>query len=60
MRFHCYCCGKSVSSEVPADAVLRAIAVCPECIDAGKVAFAGDLAGAQRVREKTDPGGEEG
>ena len=32
MRFHCYGCGKSVSSEVPDSTILRAIAWCPECI----------------------------
>ena len=34
MRIHCIDCGKSVSTEVPADTMLRAVAVCPECIDA--------------------------
>ena len=33
MRLHCYSCGKSVSNEVPGDTVVRAILVCPECIE---------------------------
>ena len=36
MRFRCYGCGNSVSSEVPEDAILRAIAWCPECLQAEK------------------------
>ena len=35
MRIRCYGCTKSVSSEVPEDTVLRAVAICPECIEAG-------------------------
>jgi hypothetical protein len=35
MRLFCYNCGKSVSSELGDDAVFRAIAVCPECIESG-------------------------
>jgi DNA-directed RNA polymerase subunit RPC12/RpoP len=37
MRYHCYFCGKSVTSELPSDAVIRASLVCPECIEAGKI-----------------------
>lgn len=37
MRIYCYFCGKSVSSVVPDDTVLRALAVCPECIEAGRI-----------------------
>jgi chromosome segregation ATPase len=33
MRIRCNSCGKSVSSEVPDDTVLRAYAECPECIE---------------------------
>lgn len=33
MRLNCYHCGKSVSTEVPSDTILRAIATCPECIE---------------------------
>ena len=32
MRLHCYYCGKSVSSEVPDDTIVRACLECPECI----------------------------
>ena len=34
MRLACMGCGKSVSSEVPAETVLRACAICPECLQA--------------------------
>ena len=34
MRLICFGCGKSVSNEVPEDTVLRAVAICPECIPA--------------------------
>ena len=37
MRLRCYFCGKSVSSEVPEETVVRAILVCPECIEKGKI-----------------------
>lgn len=32
MRLFCFFCGKSVSTEVPADTILRALCVCPECV----------------------------
>jgi hypothetical protein len=32
MRLHCHDCGKSVSTEVPDDTILRAVAICPECV----------------------------
>lgn len=34
MRLRCSRCGEAISSEVPADTVLRAFAECPECIAA--------------------------
>jgi len=37
MRLKCYFCGKSVSNEVPQDTTIRAVLVCPECIQAEKV-----------------------
>ena len=37
MRYGCYFCGKSVTSELPEDSIIRAILVCPECIEAGKI-----------------------
>jgi len=39
MRYFCYICGKSVTSELPDDSVIRAILVCPECIEAKKLLF---------------------
>lgn len=36
MRFRCYGCNKFVSSEVPDDAILRAVTWCPECVESGK------------------------
>jgi hypothetical protein len=53
MRFRCYGCGKSVSSEVPDDAILRAVAWCPECCEAGKdqdPEILAELAEAQKCR----------
>ena len=35
MRIHCFECSKSVSSEVPDETILRAVAVCPECLQKG-------------------------
>lgn len=32
MRYGCYHCGKSVTSELPDDSVIRAVLICPECI----------------------------
>lgn len=37
MRYTCYFCGKSVTSELPGDAVIRALLVCPECIEKGRI-----------------------
>jgi len=39
MRYPCYICGKSVTSELPDDSIIRAILVCPECIEAKKLLF---------------------
>lgn len=36
MRYHCYGCGKSVTSELPEDSVIRAVLACPECIEANE------------------------
>lgn len=33
MRLFCWYCHESVSSELPAEAIFRAVAVCPECIE---------------------------
>jgi hypothetical protein len=37
MRYFCYFCGKSVTSELPDDAVIRSILCCPECIERGEI-----------------------
>ena len=42
MRYFCWCCHKSVTSELPDDAVVRAISVCPECIQEKKILFPED------------------
>lgn len=42
MRYPCHMCGKSVTSELPDDSVIRAILVCPECIETGKILFPDD------------------
>jgi hypothetical protein len=39
IRYHCYLCEKSVTSELPGDSVIRAILICPECIEADKIKF---------------------
>ena len=33
MRVLCYFCGKSVTSELPDDSVIRATLICPECLE---------------------------
>jgi len=33
MRLKCFSCGKIVSSKVPAETIVRAIIVCPECLE---------------------------
>jgi hypothetical protein len=42
MRYLCWYCGKSVTSELPDDSVIRAILICAECIEAKKVVFPED------------------
>ena len=42
MRLFCWSCAKSVSNEVPDETVLRAVCICPECIEAKKVVFPED------------------
>ena len=37
MRYPCYFCGKSVTSELPHDSVIRALLVCPECMEKGEI-----------------------
>ena len=33
MKFQCFTCGATVSSELPEDAVLRGTVECPECVE---------------------------
>ena len=42
MRYPCWFCGKSVTSELPDDSVIRALLVCPECIEAKRITFPED------------------
>jgi DNA-directed RNA polymerase subunit RPC12/RpoP len=37
MRYYCHFCGKSVTSELPDDSVIRAILACPECLEARRI-----------------------
>jgi DNA-directed RNA polymerase subunit RPC12/RpoP len=37
MRYYCFTCGKSVTSELHPDAIIRAVLVCPECIESKKI-----------------------
>jgi len=37
MRYFCWFCSKSVTSELPNDSVIRAILICPECIEEKEV-----------------------
>ena len=53
MRYYCWECRKSVTSELPDDSVIRAVLVCPECIGAGRVIFP---EGRHEDKETTDPG----
>lgn len=39
MRLFCHFCGKSVSSELPDATIVRALLVCPECIEAARIVF---------------------
>ena len=42
MRYYCNFCGRPAMSPVPDDTIVRAILVCPECIQAGKIIFPED------------------
>lgn len=42
MRYVCHFCGKSVTSSLPNDTVIRALMVCPECMEKGKITFPED------------------
>jgi DNA-directed RNA polymerase subunit RPC12/RpoP len=37
MRYACFFCGKSVTSELPNDSVIRALLICPECMEDEKI-----------------------
>jgi len=57
MRLFCWYCHESVSSELPDNAIFRAIAVCPECIarsdEAAQLQRAVDPPSAPRPRSST-------
>lgn len=61
IRLRCFTCGRCVSNEVPADTVLRAVATCPECIQAlgteetGLPPFATFREAVQRALEAQQP-----
>jgi len=42
MRYHCHFCHKSVTSELPLDTTIRALLVCPECIEANRIIIPDD------------------
>ena len=42
MRYRCNLCGKSVTSELPDDSIIRALLVCPECMEARRIVFPDD------------------
>ena len=33
MRLRCVLCWKIISTEVPASTIVRAVAICPECVE---------------------------
>lgn len=33
MKIYCWYCHKPVSNELPEDSIIRAISICPECIE---------------------------
>jgi hypothetical protein len=39
MRYYCHFCHKSVTSEVPDDTLVRAVLICSDCIEKGKIVF---------------------
>jgi len=48
MRLKCHYCGEAASSEVPEETVVRAILICPACIEDGA-----DVIAEARVVRKT-------
>lgn len=62
MRYRCYFCTKSVTSELPDDTVIRALLICPECIAEGKVLLKDDNPNTEvpgRTYHPFDPDGGE-
>ena len=53
MRGWCWFCQKSVTSDLPEGTVIRALMVCPECIDRQAVVIPDDDE-ADRARESAD------
>ena len=54
MRGGCWFCQKSVTSELPEDAVIRALLVCPECIEKKRIVFPDDDAEQEAPRGRKD------
>jgi thiamine monophosphate kinase len=48
MRLKCHYCGEAVSGEVPEETVVRAISICPACIEDG-----GDVIAQASIIRKT-------
>jgi hypothetical protein len=51
VTLRCYNCGKTVSTEVPDSTVVRAVVICPECLERDKHTlekFLTNIAQAQR------------
>ncbi len=47
MRYYCHFCHVSVTSELPDDTVIRAILICPECLEEGKLVFPDEVNNGQ-------------
>jgi DNA-directed RNA polymerase subunit RPC12/RpoP len=59
-RLFCVGCGKRVSNDVPDSVVIRAVYVCPECIEAKRLVFPEknavvSIEEGRRGRGKEDP-----
>jgi hypothetical protein len=55
MKLRCFSCGKSVSTTVPDNTVLRAILTCPECIEANQATTTGDSMEARETTQASEP-----
>ena len=57
MRYICHFCKKSVSSSLPDDAVIRALMVCPECIEAKRIIIPEPVEESDASVEEPETGG---